>query len=77
MSASGAINLLIYVIIIVIVIVVLLVVLKFFLGMLFIAPTVSATPAAYTETVGLVSLLPVGLSQSLIADTSHLLFNLF
>jgi hypothetical protein len=65
MSTSGALNLLIYVIIIVIVIVVLLVVLKFFLGMLFIAPTVSATPAAYTETVGLV--FPIaGLSQSLI-----------
>jgi hypothetical protein len=71
MSASGALNLLIYVIIIVIVIVVLLVVLKFFLGMLFLAPTVSATPLPYTESGGLVSLLPVGLSQSLnSADTS-------
>ena len=65
MSASGAVNLLIYVIIIVIIIAVLLYVLKVILGVFFIAPYIMATPAAYTETAGLVSLLPVGLSQSL------------
>jgi hypothetical protein len=62
MSVSGPLNLLIYVIIFVIIIIVLLVVLKFFLGLLFIAPQVSATPAAYTETVGLFFPMPVGLS---------------
>jgi hypothetical protein len=66
MSASGALNLLIYVIIIIIIIVVLLVVLKFFLGMLFIAPTVSATFIPYTESVS--TGMPV--LVSLIADTS-------
>ena len=52
MSAfGGALNLLIYIIIIVIVIAVLLYVLRFFLGVLFIAPTVSATFTPYTESV--------------------------
>jgi hypothetical protein len=69
MSLGGAVNLLVYVIIIVILIVVLIAVLRW-LGVFFIAPIVSATPMAYTETIGQVS-LSEGLSQSLIADTSQ------
>ena len=74
MSAIGAVNLLIYVIIIVVILVVLLYVLKVVLGVLFIAPTVSATPAAYIETVGQV--FPSGLVPVINADTltSHLSF---
>jgi hypothetical protein len=72
MSASGALNLLIYVIIFVIIVVVLLVVLKFFLGLLFIAPQVSATFMPYTESMsGFVR------TSSLIADTSPLTSLLF
>ena len=50
MSAIGAVNLLIYVVIFVIIIVVLLYVLKVVLGVFLIAPIVSATFSAYTET---------------------------
>ena len=71
MSAAGAISTLVWALIVIIIIVVIVVVLFKVINLLFIAPVtantiqVSATPAAYTETVGLVSLLPVGLSQSL------------
>jgi len=65
MSASGALNLLIYVVIFVIIIVVLLYVLKVVLGLFFIAPQVSATFMPYTE-----SMSGVVRTSSLIADTS-------
>jgi hypothetical protein len=66
MSASGALNLLIYVVIIVIIIVVLLYVLKAVLGVLFLAPTVSATFMPYTESMSALK------TVSLSADTSYL-----
>jgi hypothetical protein len=65
MSAAGAISTLVWALIVIIIIVVVVVVLFKVINLLFIAPIVLATPAAYTETVGLVSLLSVGLSQSL------------
>ncbi len=70
MSATGAISTLVWALIVIIIIVVIVVVLFKVINLLFIATQVSDTPAAYTETVGLVS-LSGGLSQSLISDTSH------
>jgi len=57
MSASGAISTLVWALIVIIIIIVVVVVLFKVINLLFIAPAiqVSATPTAYTETVGQVS----------------------
>ena len=67
MSATGAISTLVWALIVIIIIVVVIVVLFKVINLLFIAPTiqVSATPAAYTETVGHGFPLLEGLSRSL------------
>jgi len=77
MSATGALNILIYVIIIVIVIAVLLYILKVVLGAFFLIhiPLVSATFPAYTETGSGFSYPIKELGFSVIdADTSHFIY---
>ena len=72
MSAGAAISTLVWALIVIIIIVVVVVVLFKVINLLFIAPTVSATPAAYTETVGQVFPLSEGLVPVINADTSYL-----
>jgi hypothetical protein len=62
MSLAGGISTLIWALVVIIIIVVVVVVLFKVINLLFIAPIVSATPAAYIETVGLFFPMPVGLS---------------
>jgi hypothetical protein len=72
MSATGAISTLVWALIVIIIIVVIVVILFKVINLLFIAPIVSAISSPYAESGETVSLLPVGLSRSLIADTSNL-----
>ena len=72
MSATGAISTLVWALIVIIIIVVVVVVLFKVINLLFVVPAiqVSATPAAYTETAGTVSLFARGVVPFIDADTS-------
>jgi len=76
MSAGAAISTLVWALIVIIIIIVVVVVLFKVINLLFIAPQVSATFTAYTETV---RGFPIGVLPSLIADTntfnSHLFYS--
>lgn len=50
MSVSGPINILVWLIVFIVIVILIIMVLKFLIGVLFIAPMVSATFPAYTET---------------------------